>query len=323
MNRGIFTISLDFELHWGVMPRLSVKDYESNLKGTKESIFQTLDLFNKYQIHATWATVGFLFFEDKQSLKKALPTKRPKYSNSKYNPFPLLETIGETEAEAPYHLSPTLIDAIQKVPFQEMATHTFSHYFCLEKGQTTEEFHADLQAAIEIAAAKNITLKSIVFPRNQYNTSYLETCGQLGISNVRGNPSHFIYQPRRREEEKAYIRLLRLLDAYINLAGHQIQSIKIENGVCDIPASRFLRPYNSKLALLEKIRLRRIKKEMTQAAKQNKVYHLWWHPHNFGASTEKNMSFLEKILLHYKKLKQQYNFQSLNMEEIGLLYSSN
>lgn len=319
MDNGIFTISLDFELHWGVMPRLSVADYESNLSGTKESIFQTLDLFNKYQIHATWATVGFLFFEDKQSLKKALPINRPKYKNPKYNPFPLLETIGDTETEAPYHLSPTLIEAILKVPFQEMATHTFSHYFCLEEGQTTQEFEADLQAAIEIAKAKNINLKSIVFPRNQYNTQYLETCGKLGISNVRGNPSHFIYQPRKREEEKAYIRLLRLLDAYINLAGHQIQTITKKNGVCDIPASRFLRPYNAKLALFDSIRLKRIKNEMTQAAKQNKMYHLWWHPHNFGSYTDKNMLFLEKILLHYQQLKAQYNFQSLNMDEIGIL----
>ena len=319
MDKGIFTISLDFELHWGVMPRLSVKDYESNLKGTKESIFQTLALFDNYQIHATWATVGFLFFEDKQSLKRALPIKKPNYKNPTYNPFSLLETIGNTEIEAPYHLSPTLINAIQKVPFQEIATHTFSHYFCLEEGQTTQEFEADLQAAIKIAAAKNITLKSIVFPRNQYNKQYLEACGRLGINNVRGNPSHFIYQPRRREEEKAYIRLLRLLDAYFNFAGHQIHTITVDNGICDIPASRFLRPYNPKLAFLDKIRLQRIKNEMTQAAKQNKMYHLWWHPHNFGSFTDKNMLFLEKVLLHFQKLKAQYNFQSLNMDEIGKL----
>ena len=76
---GKFIISLDFELHWGVMPRLSVKDYESNLKGTSDSIYQTLDLFNTYQIHATWATVGFLFFKDKPSLQSHLPTLRPNY----------------------------------------------------------------------------------------------------------------------------------------------------------------------------------------------------------------------------------------------------
>lgn len=321
MAKGIFTISLDFELHWGVMPRLSVKDYETNLKGTKESIYQTLALFGDYDIHATWATVGFLFFEEKHKLLKALPDIRPSYKNEKFNPFPLLERIASTEKEAPYHLAASMIEDIQKVPFQEIATHTFSHYFCLEDGQAIEAFQADLNAAITTATAKGISIKSIVFPRNQYSKAYLEACKSLGISNVRGNPEHFIYQPRKREDESLHVRLLRLLDAYFNITGFQINTVEKENGICDIKASRFLRPFSSKLAFLDSLRIKRIKKEMTQAAKEGKLYHLWWHPHNFGTHTEANMLFLKNILAHYQDLKLEYDFQSLNMEEIGHLNS--
>ena len=35
----------------------------------------------------------------------------------------------------------------------EIATHTFFHYYCLEKAQTQAEFAADLQAAIALCAA--------------------------------------------------------------------------------------------------------------------------------------------------------------------------
>jgi hypothetical protein len=58
---------------------------------------------------------------------------------------------------------------------------------------------------------------------------------------------------------------------------------------------------------------------MTYAAKSNKVYHLWWHPHNFGADMNANIEFLEKILSHFSQLQKTYRMQSLNMQEIASL----
>jgi len=68
--------------------------------------------------------------------------------------------------------------------------------------------------------------------------------------------------------------------------------------------------------LLESLKIRRIKKAMTYAAKNNLIYHLWWHPHNFGRNTEENLKNLKSILDHYKYLNDKYNFESLSMEEI-------
>jgi len=67
-----------------------------------------------------------------------------------------------------YHFADKLVTLIDKSKNQELATHTFSHYYCLEEGQTKESFYADLEAAKKIAKEKNISLKSLVFPRNQY-----------------------------------------------------------------------------------------------------------------------------------------------------------
>ena len=61
---------------------------------------------------------------------------------------------------------------------------------------------------------------------------------------------------------------------------------------------------------------------MTHAAKNNLVFHLWWHPHNFGINLEKNMSFLLKIIRHYKKLENEYGMISLNMGEISSTIAS-
>jgi hypothetical protein len=52
---------------------------------------------------------------------------------------------------------------------------------------------------------------------------------------------------------------------------------------------------------------------MTVAARQGKVFHLWWHPHNFGLHTDENLAFLERILEHYAKLRHEYGFESAAM----------
>jgi hypothetical protein len=84
-----------------------------------------------------------------------------------------------------------------------------------------------------------------------------------------------------------------------------------------IPASRFLRPYAKKLAFLDSLKLYRIKKEMLHAAKEGKLFHLWWHPHNFGCYQDENFAGLIQILNYYKELNEKYGFISLSMCELS------
>lgn len=56
---------------------------------------------------------------------------------------------------------------------------------------------------------------------------------------------------------------------------------------------------------------------MTHAAKNKKLFHLWWHPHNFGMNTTQNFDFLNKIIVHYQKLYEQYGMVSMNMRELS------
>lgn len=55
---------------------------------------------------------------------------------------------------------------------------------------------------------------------------------------------------------------------------------------------------------------------MTYAAKNNEIYHLWLHPHNFGSFQENNFSFLRKILNHYQELNLKYGFCSATMKDV-------
>ena len=73
---GVFMISLDFEMYWGIRDRKSIDSYKSNLDGVGYAINNILEVFYKNSIHATWATVGFLFFKSLTHLKKSIPGAR-------------------------------------------------------------------------------------------------------------------------------------------------------------------------------------------------------------------------------------------------------
>lgn len=318
-DTGIFAISLDFELHWGVRDKRPLEDYRENLDGARRAIPLMLDCFARYGIHATWATVGLLFFASKAELMRGLPSLQPEYRDRNLSPYAVLDAIGESEADDPYHYASSLVETIKRYRGQEIASHTFSHYYCLEPGQTRAAFRADLEAAQAAARTRGVELRSLVFPRNQCNPDYLGVCREAGITSYRGNERSWMYGASEEAGQSLAHRLARLIDTYLNLSGyncHDPREIPREPPL-DIPASRFLRPASTALGMLEPLRLRRITSAMTHAARQNLIYHLWWHPHNFGRHTDANMRMLEGILRHYQALSRQYGMRSMNMGEIA------
>lgn len=319
MQNSLFVISLDFELLWGVRDKRTIETYGENIRGVRKVIPALLDLFDKYDVHATFATVGFLFAKNKEELLHYCPDLLPKYDQKKYSPYEngYPESVGESEKDDNYHYASSLIRLIQQHPKQEIASHTFSHYYCLE-GASLQSFEEDMRAAKAIASSYNVDLKSIVFPRNQYSNAHIEICKQLGFIAFRGNETSSIYQPRKNEDQNKKIKALRLADSYVNLTGHHTFIIEEkENDIVNIPASRFLRPYSPKSKAFNSIRLNRIKNSLTFAAKNKQAYHLWWHPHNFGIHLNENLASLEEILKHYKKLNTSYRMQSKSMKEIA------
>lgn len=315
---GLFVISLDFELLWGVRDKRTIESYGQNLRGVREVIPRLLALFSKYGIHGTFATVGLLFSRNKQDLFDHIPEILPSYSMPEYSPYEggYLSHIGESEEVDPYHYASSLIHLIRRHPDQEISTHTFSHYYCLE-GASLESFKADIMAAQRIAISHEAAFKTIVFPRNQFSTEHIAICKNLGLIAFRGNEKATIYHPRKNNEHNKIIRALRMLDSYINITGHNTYFLNLHDEIINIPSSRFLRPYSKKLSFFDPLRLNRIKKSLTYAAKNKQVYHLWWHPHNFGVNINENFKFLESVLQHYKYLNETFGFSSKSMREIA------
>lgn len=319
---GTLTISLDFELHWGGFEKWPLDRYRNYFNNTRTVVPRMLELFRSHEIHVTWATVGMLFHKNKKELLENSPDDKPSYHDEKLSAYHYIGNtgIGDDEYLDPFHFAPSLISHILETPFQEIGTHTYAHYYCNEPGQTLHQFTEDLKAAQRVAAIYNRKLRSLVFPRNQFNDDYLRVCFEQGITAVRSNPLDWFWQIDSTQNESIWKRLNRGLDAYFPIGKKNtfsLAALKKNKGlpVC-IPASRLLRPYNPKEWILNEFKIRRIKSEMSRAASRGEVYHLWWHPHNFGNYPEQSMHALQDILNHFDYCRKRWKMQSLNMGEI-------
>lgn len=314
-TNGFLVISLDFELIWGVFDNVEPNQKHEYFQNTKNIIPEILSLFKKYEIHATWATVGMLYHKNWEEWEVNKPAQQPEYINAELSAYNFVNKTDPNDIKE-MCFAPELIQEISEYPGQEIGTHTYSHYYCHEEGQTPIQFKQDLEQAIKMASTFNITLRSLVFPRNQLKEEYLKICNDLGITTVRSNPSSWYWQNTR--SNALSTKLARTGDAYLPFGRKSYplsEIIKKEGLPLQQKASRFYRPLENN-AVLRKLKLKRLKDELSYAAKNNEVYHLWWHPHNFGDQPKESLNDLTELMKHFEFLRSKYGFQSLNMMEL-------
>ena len=312
--KGTLIVSLDFELFWGMLDCSTLEAYQDNVLGGRKAIPRLLELFRKYDIHATWATVGFMFARDYEELRTYFPegAELPSYKDSALTPYPLFETIGRNEQEAPCFYGESLIRLVSQTPGQEIGSHTFSHYYCREQGQTLAQFAADMAAAKAIARDHGYEVTSVILPRNQCEPEYTEVLRKLQFTAYRDEENDWIHEKIRFRPLK---RLLRLADVYLPLTGLGGYTPRNEDGIWNLVGSRMYKPIFKPLRFLERVKLHRIKRQMRHAAKHGLTFHLWWHPHNIGVRTEEHLQQLEEIFGYYSELREKYGMESLNMRE--------
>jgi peptidoglycan/xylan/chitin deacetylase (PgdA/CDA1 family) len=308
---GALVVSLDFEIHWGVLERPSTGAYRAHLLGVPESVRGTLALFREFEVRATWATVGMLFARSRAERERFSPAVRPRYAVPLPDPYAV--QTGDGEADDPLHYAPTLIDEIAATPGQELATHTFAHLYPLEPGENTREaFRADLRAARAIMRhAAGVEPRSIVFPRNQHDPALNDVLVDEGVTCFRGNGPSWIWKaaPGRHGPVR---RAARLLDSYAGptrLA--RWAEVAQPDGTFNVPASFFVRPNAGRLGA------RRIAAAMAAAARRGEIVHLWWHPHNFGVRTPRCLALLRGLLETFAALRRRQGLESLGMADVA------
>jgi hypothetical protein len=316
---GAMVISLDFELHWGVRDHTTRNDaLYGRLPGARRAVADMLEVFVARHICATWATVGFLFASSRDEVDAYLPSERPKYPRVELDPY--VESIGLDEEHDPEHLAGSLVELIGRSAGQEVGSHTFSHYYCLEPGQSEATFRADLAAAQAIALERGLKLTSLVLPRNQWNPAYAAAVLDLGFRCIRGPQGSWGYRSRQRGQQSILHRGARLADTYVGVSPPpttEWNKVLLPSGLCSVPASAFLRPYDPARKWLEPLRLARLRSGMHHAAHHGRIFHLWWHPHNFSQHQSENFAVLERVLDEFDQLAAAEGMRSLTMADVA------
>ena len=316
-DSGAFTISLDFELMWGVYDSRSKSEYGSNILGTRAAISGMLDLFDEYGVGVTWAAVGLLFCNNKDEMIKRLDDSGLGATRPDLLEY-IEREVGHDVHNDPYHFGIDLLQQIQSYGRQEISSHSFAHYGLFESYANPEGFSADMKAVGKLFDDLGLPLDSYIFARNQVDIRFLPELGLQKIKAFRGCPDHPWYSPRGPEDISHLLRLAKLVDSYLPLTALSVSKLHERQGMTDTLASRFLRPWNPALGPVNNLQINRIKREMTQSAKAGNYYHLWWHPHNFGACTDQNLHMLDQLLSHFSFLNERYAWPSKNMAELAL-----
>ncbi|MFO7564925.1 MAG: polysaccharide deacetylase family protein [Enhygromyxa sp.] len=305
---GALVVSLDLDLAWGGAAEPNPADIEGGLA----VIPRILELFEEWEIHATWAFVGLAFARDREDARRFAPR------------WVAHEQLARREIEvAPArYFAPELVATIAARPHQEIGSLTFSHYDCTRPGQTAGQFEADLAAAVAIAQRDGITLRSLVFPGDQGRPEHLPILARHQIRCFRGRRPGWAHRPSRSPILGALRRALCTADNYSLLIPDLAISLErlVERrggGPLEIPACRYLRPHDPSLRAIESLRAHRMLFEMITAAEAGGLYHLWLRPLELGAHVRENLQVLGDLLRTARALAELHGFRSLTMAELA------
>ncbi len=305
MMNGTITISIDFELRWGVHDQfgLDIERYRENLEEEPRIVPELLRLFEQYGVRATWATVGAIACVDWNDYFRRAPAP-PRYSNPQFAFDPRNSDI---DPDGRLHFAPGLIDLIAASPGQEIGTHTFSHLFLGEAGVTAQDATADLAAAVRIHEERiGARPVSLVFPRNQ--CAFLEVVRANGILVWRGNERGWYFNRNDSRSSSPLVRGLHVADA---INPWTCRATPLEGDMTR--SSLFFRPALPDWMWplhLEKIR------NSISAVKAGQIFHLWSHPHNFGTDRVRRLARLEQVLAVMAELARQRGLTFRNMSEL-------
>lgn len=314
LDRGVFTLSLDFELIWGTLDLFGPEQFRRRCELERAMIIdRLLDLFVEFEISATWCIVGHLFLDhcaSQQGLKHPDIT-RPTHDWHRMDWF--AHDPSSSEANDPIFYGRSLVEKIQNCPvLQEIGSHSFSHVVFGDQGCSRQTATNEIAACIQAARELGIELRSFAFPRNQ--VGHLDVLGEYGFTCYRGPEPHWYEQDHWPSAVK---RLAHLWDVLAATAPPVVKPKYVEAGLWDIPGSMIYFPMHGLRRYIPlSQRVKRAIKGLDAAVLRKQVFHLWFHPTNLADQTEKMFAGLREILGYAAELRAQGALSILPMEAL-------
>ncbi|WP_276261522.1 polysaccharide deacetylase family protein [Haloglomus litoreum] len=266
---GRVVISVDAELGWGFHDRSAPP--ERRISAARDGWATLVELFDEYEVPATWAVVGHLLREDCEPWDDL-------------EPCPCVQS--PVLAERARRYAPELVTAVRDADADhELACHSFSHPGFDDI--TKERARSEVVRSIAAARAHDITLRSFVFPRNR--VGHRDVLAEQGFTAYRG------VGPARGGS-----RLRRLLQTTTGRWTPPLVSPTVdEYGLVDLPDSLYLFRFEGwPRSVVESVSedpvVRLFRRGVDAAAESDGVFHCWLHPNNVVA--DRDVRRLREIL---------------------------
>lgn len=305
-DTGVFTISLDTELAWGSFDKGTVGRYEEAYRNTPEVIDRLCDLFDEYEIPATWAIVSHLL-EDCDGDHSDRMAPDFEWVDDWHSELPCASGMDEELWYAPW-----LIDRLQECETeQEIGLHGSTHMQLGADGCSREHAEEEIGAAVETLREHGVDPKSFVFPRN--DIGHLDVLRKYGIEAYRGKDARWYEQAGVPGAVKPP---LRFVDEAARLTPPIVEPVERE-GIFEVPGSQLFHPSHDGWQYTPgESSVARAKKGLEQAARTGGVFHLWFHPFNLGHELEQDLGRLEQVLMTVQELVDQGEIECRRMQEI-------
>jgi peptidoglycan/xylan/chitin deacetylase (PgdA/CDA1 family) len=291
LDRGIFTLSLDFELIWGTLDLELPGFREACERERSEVLDRLLALLAEFEIPATWCTLGHLFLDgcsprDGRKHPEIVPPTHDWVAD-----WFEQDPCG-TEERDPIFYGRSLIDRILACPVaQEIGCHSFSHPIFGDPGCSRETATSELAECVRLAAERGLELRSFAFPRNQ--VGHLDVLREHGITAYRGPDQRWYEDPRY---PGPLTRLGRIADVLLARRPPVVLPEETLPGLWNVPGSMIFFPMHGlRRHIPSSLRVSRALKGLDAAASGRRIFHLWFHPTNLAFETDAMFDSLRRI----------------------------
>jgi peptidoglycan/xylan/chitin deacetylase (PgdA/CDA1 family) len=292
-DRGVFTISIDFELIWGTRDLFGPEGFRKACEAERSVVIdRLLDLFVEFNIPATWCVLGHLLLErcSVEGGQKHPDIIRPDHSWHRGDWFE--DDPSGSEDSAPMFYARSLVDKIRACPVpQEIGCHSFSHVIFGDSGCSRETAESELAACVRAARELGIEMRSFAFPRN--DVGHLDVLKEYGFVNYRGPEPQWYERKNWTHTQK---RLSHLWDVLTAAAPPVVLPERTADGLWNIPGSMIYFPMHGLRRFIPvSRRVKRAIKGLNAAVDQKRVFHLWFHPTNLADETDAMFTGLRRI----------------------------
>jgi peptidoglycan/xylan/chitin deacetylase (PgdA/CDA1 family) len=289
----VFTLSLDFELIWGTADTAGVERFRRACEIEREVIVdRLLSLLAEFEISASWCIVGHLFLDSCTPVAEIRHPEivRPSHRWIQGDWFD--HDPSGSERTDPIFYGSSLVERIRACSVsQEIGCHSFSHVIFGDHGCSRETAASELAACLRLAEQRDIQLKSFAFPRN--SVGHLDVLREHGFVAYRGPEPVWWERPR---VPPALKRLGHLADVLTARRPPVVLPRQTRNGLWDIPGSMMYFPiHGGRRHIPRALRVARAVKGIERAARERRIFHLWFHPTNLADDPEEMLGGLRLI----------------------------